>query len=113
MYTSQMETSRRDLGFLLPFLAAAAAQGQSPTRSPAPLSSATWRFEDLTQKGKTRAVFTGTTHTGFEVELHETELAAGDEPHAAHRHVNEEMIFIREGLMEVTINGKMSRIGPG
>lgn len=76
-------------------------------------SSKTWKFEDLTRKGKVRAVFTGNTHTGFEVGLHQTELAPGEEPHPPHRHVNEEMIFIRHGLMEVTINGATSRIGAG
>jgi len=108
MYTSGMKPSRRDLGILLPFLAAASASAQST-----PQTSNTWKFEDLPLKGKTRAVFVGKTHGGFEVELHETELAPGDAPHDSHRHVNEEMILVRQGTMEVTINGKSSRIGPG
>jgi len=103
-----MKTSRRDLGILIPFFAAAAAQAQAPSQP-----STTWRFEDLPLKGKTRAVFAGKTHGGFEVELHETELAPGDAPHASHQHVHEEMILIRQGTMEVTIAGKSSRIGPG
>ncbi len=101
-----MKTSRRDLALFL--AAAAAAHAQSPAQP-----SSTWRFEELPLKGKTRAVFTGKTHTGFEIELHETELAPGDEPHGAHRHIQEEMILIRQGTMEVNINGKASRVGPG
>lgn len=103
-----MNLSRRDLNLLLPLLAASAAKAQKP-----PQPSATWKFEDLPVKGKTRAVFTGTTHKGFEVELHQTELGAGEEPHPPHRHVNEEMIMIRQGTMEVTISGKVTRMGPG
>ncbi|MEO8026150.1 MAG: hypothetical protein ABI823_06735, partial [Bryobacteraceae bacterium] len=95
-----MEISRRNLSLLLPLLAAAEASGE-----PSPQPSKTWRFEDLVLKGKTRAVLAGATHTGFEFDMHETELAPGDEPHGAHRHVHEEMIMIREGTMEVTING--------
>lgn len=58
-------------------------------------------------------MFQGTTHTGFEVELHETELGPGEAPHPPHHHVQEEMILIREGVMDVTISGKTSRLGPG
>lgn len=103
-----MDASRRDLTFLFPLLAAAAAQGQRRVQS-----SNTWRFEDLPVRGKTRPVFQGATHTGFEIELHETELAPGDAPHPPHQHVHEEIMMVREGLMEVTISGKVSRLGPG
>ena len=53
------------------------------------------------------------THTGFLLDLHESELAAGDAPHAPHRHVHEELLLIREGLLEITITGKSTRLGPG
>lgn len=104
--------SRRELNLLLPALAAATAAAQSPA-----LASKTFRFEDLTPRAtgqnRARAVLNGKTHTGYTIELHQTELAPGQAPHASHHHVHVEMIFIREGTLEVTIAGNSSTIGPG
>ena len=76
-----------------------------------------YRFEDLPVRtngaNKSRSVLRGKTHTGFAVEAHETELAPGQMPHAAHSHKHEELIFIREGTMEVTIAGQTQKLGPG
>ena len=47
------------------------------------------------------------------VEIHHTELAPGSAPHAPHHHVHEEIIAVREGLVEVTILGKTVKLGPG
>jgi quercetin dioxygenase-like cupin family protein len=90
---------------------AATAKAQTPT--PATLPSKTYRFEDLVLKGNARAVFDGVTRTGFHVDLHETDLAPGAAPHAPHRHEHEEMIMIREGTLEITIEGKVTTAGPG
>ncbi len=107
-----MDQSRRELALLLPALAAAASAQENPA-----LPSKTYKFEDLTVRNsgenRQRSVLDGRTHTGYRLQLHQTELAPGLAPHAAHRHVHEEMIFIREGTMEVTIEGKVSTIGPG
>lgn len=62
---------------------------------------------------KSRSIFDGLTHTGSGIEIHETDLAPGQMPHAAHHHAHEEMVLIREGTLEVTISGKSSRLGPG
>lgn len=107
-----MNYSRRDLGVVLPALALARAAAQSKT-----LPSKIWRFEDLPVRtngqNRSRAVLNGETHTGFNVELHETELAAGQAPHPPHHHVHEEIILIREGTLEVTIAGRTANLGPG
>jgi len=104
--------SRRDWALLLPALAAGAANAQKAT-----LPSLVMRFEDLpvTTNGENRSrnVFDGVTHTGYHVDLHETELAPGAAPHAPHHHEHEEMIMIREGTLEITMDGKASRVGPG
>jgi quercetin dioxygenase-like cupin family protein len=92
-------------------LVAAAVKAQTPPL--ATLPSKTYRFEDLVLKGTSRAVFDGLTHSGFHVDLHETELAPGEAPHAAHRHEHEEMIMVRQGTLEITIEGKVSIAGPG
>jgi quercetin dioxygenase-like cupin family protein len=76
-----------------------------------------FRFEDLPRResGPIRIyqIFTGATHAGFMLDMHESELAAGQVPHAPHRHAHEELVLIREGTLEVTIAGKTTRLGPG
>jgi len=60
-----------------------------------------------------RAVFDEVTHGKFPVELHITSLAAGMMPHAAHKHVHEEAVMLRTGLLDVTIEGKTTRLTAG
>ena len=107
-----MNYSRRDLSVLLAALAAGTASGQKKV-----LPSTTWRYDDLPVRdngaNRQRAIFNGATHSGFGIELHETELAPGEMPHPPHHHVHEEMIIIREGTMAVTISGKTTELGPG
>ena len=107
-----MKYSRRDWTMALAALAAARAGAQS-----AALPSKCYRYEDLPVKtngqNRQRAVLKGETHSGFAIEMHETELAPGEAPHPPHHHVHEEMILIREGTMEVTILGKTTKLGPG
>jgi len=108
-----VKISRRSLPLLLPALAAAAkAQGQK-NASP----SQAWKFEDLpvtaTGENKTRQVVDAHTHTGYHFDLHETELGVGMAPHPPHHHKHEEMLMIQEGLVDVTISGKVTRLGPG
>lgn len=113
-----MSVSRRDLSALLPLLfGASAASTVSAEAAEQKLPSTTLRYEDLKVKtsgeNRSRQYLSGLTHTGFAIDLHETELPPGGRPHASHHHEHEEMIFIREGEMEVTIEGKKSRLGPG
>jgi quercetin dioxygenase-like cupin family protein len=106
-----MKYSRRELPFLL--ATAAAAQTSKPERQP----SRAFRYEDLApiRNGAmtSRQILTGLTHSGFKIDLHETELAAGQAPHDLHRHIHEEMVLVREGELEVTIAGRTTRIGAG
>lgn len=105
-----MEISRRTLAALLPALAQAQQQQDA-------LKSQTWRFEDLPVKqnktSRTRAVFNGATSRGLGIELHMTEIPAGEAPHGSHRHAHEELLFVLEGTLEADIEGRKSRIGPG
>ena len=103
--------TRRDLTVLSAGLLAATARAQKPAL--ATLPSKAYRFEDLVLKGNSRAVFDGLTHSGFHVDLHETELAPGAAPHAPHRHEHEEIVMVREGTLEITIEGKVTIVGPG
>jgi mannose-6-phosphate isomerase-like protein (cupin superfamily) len=103
---------QKGIPFLLPALAA--AQTAAPG---AKLPSKAYRYEDLTPKqGATsvsRQILKGETHAGWPIDLHETELPAGAAPHPPHHHVHEEMVFLRDGQLEVNIMGEITRVGPG
>jgi quercetin dioxygenase-like cupin family protein len=106
--------SRRDLRLLLPALAAASAPAQQNGQL---LPARTYKYEDLPVKvnktSRGRAVLRGDTHSGFPIEMHLTELDPGQAPHAPHKHVHEEIFMLREGTIEMTINGKTTRLTPG
>src|SRR4029077_14710021 len=91
----------------------AAAQNTPNT----PLTSNTYRFEDLAVhangQNRSRGILQGQMHTGLPIELHMTELAPGQAPHPPHRHVHEEMIMIHEGTLEVPSAGRAATLGPG
>jgi len=108
-----MNWTRRDLVRLMPALVASA--GFSAEKGP--LASQAFRFEDLrvntSGKNRFRPVLEGQMHAGCALEVHETDLAPGERPHPPHHHVHEEMFLVREGTVEVTLNGKSTKLGPG
>lgn len=53
------------------------------------------------------------TVTLNELELHVTTLPAGATSHAPHQHPNEELVIVKEGTVEVLVDGQMKRVGPG
>ncbi len=82
-----------------------------------PLGSKAYRFEDLPVKvngqNRSRGVFNGKNHAGYPVDLHITELGPGQAPHAPHRHAHEEIVMLQIGLLDVTIEGKVTRVTAG
>jgi quercetin dioxygenase-like cupin family protein len=124
-----MKYSRRDLGLLIPALAAAGASAQSGTPSGAPaaaensveklpvIKTRSYVYNEIpvTTNGKntSRRMFTAKTHTGFKIESHSSDIAPGEVNHPPHQHLREEMMLVREGTMELTISGKPYRLGPG
>jgi quercetin dioxygenase-like cupin family protein len=116
-----MKYSRRDLGLLLPALAAASASAQNaaaPGVEKLPvLTTKSYLYNELpvttNGKNKQRPMFTGKTHTGFKMESHQSDIAPGEVNHPPHMHLREEMMLVRTGLMELTISGKPYRLGPG
>lgn len=53
------------------------------------------------------------TATLDELELHVTTLKPGTTSHAPHKHANEELVIIKEGTVEVLVDGQLKRVGPG
>jgi mannose-6-phosphate isomerase-like protein (cupin superfamily) len=111
-----MKLSRRDLAALLPALAVAQSAVAQLKDKPT-LASKAYGFEDLPEKvsgqNRSRDVFNGKNHAGYPVDLHITELGPGQAPHAPHRHVHEEIVMLQTGMLEVTIEGKVTRVTAG
>jgi mannose-6-phosphate isomerase-like protein (cupin superfamily) len=113
-----MVISRRDLCSILPAMAlpsvfqVAAAVDQVEI-----LSSDFYPFDKLpvrtANNAQFRAVLKGMLATGEAVEVHETTLPPGGAPHPPHHHVHSELWLIREGTVELTLNGKTQLLGPG
>jgi mannose-6-phosphate isomerase-like protein (cupin superfamily) len=62
---------------------------------------------------ESRPILDGTTHSNDHLEVHETTLGGGSEPHPPHQHVHEELFLMLRGQLAVTIAGKTAVIGPG
>jgi mannose-6-phosphate isomerase-like protein (cupin superfamily) len=60
-----------------------------------------------------RHVMMGKLATGESVEVHESTLPPNGSPHAPHHHVHSELWLVREGTVQLTINGSVHVIGPG
>jgi len=124
-----MDVSRRDLSLLLPSLLVVGVSPVDAQQSVAPpaadnsveklpvMRTQHFKYDELavTANGQNRQrrMFTAKTHTGFKIESHQSDIAPGEVNHPPHQHLREEMMLIREGLMELTIAGKAYRLGPG
>ena len=103
--------NRREISILIAGVAAgvAATVFAQQASSPAPLASAVYAWDSFpvekTAVGERRAVFDGTSATLDRLESHVTSLDVGKASHAAHRHPDEELVLVREGVIEATING--------
>ncbi len=111
--------NRREIAFLAAGIGAgvAATVFAQQTTAPAPLRSAVYAWDSLpvekTASGERRAVFDGSTATVDRLETHVTTVDAGKAAHAAHKHPDEELVFVREGVIEATINGVAQRAPAG
>ncbi|HLZ12337.1 MAG TPA: cupin domain-containing protein [Candidatus Acidoferrum sp.] len=113
-----MSISRRNLCAILPaallpsLLPAEVSAGEASV-----LPSAMYPFEKLTphksNAAEIRDVLKGHLATSEALEVHETTLPPGAAPHPPHRHTHSEMWLIREGTVELTVEGKSTQMGPG
>jgi quercetin dioxygenase-like cupin family protein len=74
-----------------------------------------WTMLDAkpTATGSLRDVMRAPTSTLEELEMHITTLNVGQVSHPPHRHPEEELLIVKEGIVETLQNGKASRLGPG
>ena len=112
-----MSLTRREICSLIPALVVAGTAAPVFAAQDDPLPSATFAFESLPvqdlEHAQVRKIMKGRLATGEHIEVHETTLSPNGYPHSPHHHLHSEMWLIREGTVELTINGIGHRVGPG
>jgi len=112
-----MDLTRRELCLAFPVALLPALLAAESPQQPTALPSLTYPFDKLpvqTSNGaQFRAVLKGKLATGESLEVHETTLPAGSAPHPPHHHVHSEVWLVREGTVEITVNGTSHRLEPG
>ena len=95
----------------------APAQGAAAAALPGKLASGVFDWAKLearpTKTGARRELLNSPTVTCVSLEAHVTTLNPGEAPHPAHHHPDEEIVVVKEGLMEATFNGVARQAGPG
>ena len=66
-----------------------------------------------TANGERRSIVDKPTRTIANFESHVTTLEGGRVPHAPHRHPDEEIVIVKDGALEVTVNGQTQQAGAG
>jgi quercetin dioxygenase-like cupin family protein len=113
----RMSLTRREICSLIPALVVAGTAAPVLAAQDDPLPSATFAFDSLPVQdsghAQVRKIMKGRLATGEHIEVHETTLPPNGSPHPPHHHLHSEMWLIREGTVELTINGIGHRVGPG
>ncbi len=97
-----------------------AAEAQTPSETPADkaiLGPHVFHWDQMqfhqTKTGEVAQLCKQPTATVDQLEMHVSKLNPGTASHPPHRHVNEELIIIREGNCETLSNGNWVKVGPG
>jgi quercetin dioxygenase-like cupin family protein len=104
---------------LCPFAMLTAQNSSNPvaSKSSAPLSSKVYDWDKLTAvptpNGERRDVFDGATSTLDQAHCHITTLKPGANSGEPRRHLQEEIIIVKEGRVEMSIDGRLETAGPG
>ena len=113
-----MSLTRRELCLLFPIaFLPASLEGEEQPQSGQIIPSTMLPFDKMPvqtlDQAEVRPVLKGKLATGEFLEVHQTTLLPGATLHLPHRHLHSEMCLIREGTVEVTVNGTSTRMGPG
>ncbi len=113
-----MQISRRDAVIgLLALPAALSAMAEPANRASLILGPTVFKWEDMkpikTATGEVRSLCKAPTATVDQLEMHVSTLNPGLASHPPHRHVNEELIILREGECETLSNGNWIKVDPG
>jgi len=95
----------------------AAAQGAAPVPSTTPLPSQVFEWSKLEAaqipNGQRRFVFDGPTETVDRLHCHITSLAVGKVSGEPVRHLQDEVLIVKEGEVEVSLDGTTMNLGAG
>lgn len=93
------------------------AEEKAPAKPAEKLTSAVYDWEKMTvtptPKGARRDVFDGPTTSLDKVHCHITTLNPGENSGEPRLHLQEEIIIVKDGLVEMHIDGKNQTAGPG
>jgi XRE family transcriptional regulator, regulator of sulfur utilization len=90
----------------------AVAQSNKPVMNSSAFDWSSTRV-DPQKYGSRRLLFHGPTTTLEDLDCHVTTLNPGESPHSPHQHPEEELMVVKEGTLEVLVNGEIKRVGPG
>jgi quercetin dioxygenase-like cupin family protein len=86
-------------------------------QGPRVLPSTAYAWTSMTTRatavGEVRQVVRSPTATLDELEIHITTLKPGQTSHPPHQHPNEELLIVKEGMVEALVAGEWKRLGPG
>lgn len=104
-----MKITRRDLLVAVISISLTAAGLALAQNSAKPaMRSGVFKWAEMkvspTRQGERRAVFDASTLTLARLECHITTLNPGEAPHGSHHHPEEELMFIKEGVVESVQN---------
>lgn len=112
-----MITRRDILVAAIAIFATAAFVTFAQSSSKAIMRSRVFNWNDLkprpTKTGEVRPVFDAPTAIMENFSCHITTLNPGEMPHAAHKHVEEELMIVKDGTLEAVQNGKTNRVEAG
>jgi uncharacterized cupin superfamily protein len=93
------------------------AQNSTPTTPSTKLVSNVFEWEKMsvtpTPKGSRRDVFDGPTATVDRMHCHITTLNPGEKSSEASKHLQEEVIIVKDGMVEAHWDGQSKISGPG
>lgn len=105
------------LTVLVAFATVVFADVPNPTKPVEKLKSTVYDWLKLeptpTPTGMRRAVFDGSTVALDKIHCHITTLNPGANSGEPRRHLQEEVIIVKEGSVEASIDGKTQTVGPG